>query len=54
MIDPEDRNMIVYSQNGVSKTLDESDDLSGADTLPDFSCKVADFFSWPTASTATP
>lgn len=51
VIDPEDRNVLVYSQNRESKTLDETDDLNGDGVLPDFQCKVSDFFAWPTTDT---
>lgn len=54
VIDPDDRSMIVYSQNQESKTLDETDDLTGDGILPGFACKVSDFFAWPIAATDTP
>ena len=54
VIDPEDRNILVCTQSDSSKTLDETDDLTGDGILPDFSCKVAAFFSWPAPSTPNP
>lgn len=54
VVDPEDRNMIVYTQNQESITLDETDDLTGGEILPGFHCKVSEFFAWPTTTTDTP
>ncbi len=54
VVDPDDRSMIVYSQNETPKTLDETDDLTGDGVLPDFACKVSDFFAWPTTTADTP
>jgi len=53
VVDPEDRNVIVYAQNQESKTLDETDELTGDGILPGFACKVGDFFAWPTQPSAT-
>ena len=54
VIDPEDRDVHVYSQTAPPKTLDVTDDLNGDGILPGFACKVSDFFAWPTNTTDTP
>jgi len=53
VLDPKDRNVMVHSQTGPSKTLDETDELTGESILPGFACKVGDFFAWPTQPSAT-
>ncbi len=54
VIDPEDRNVLIYTQNQESITLDETDELTGGEILPGFRCKVSEFFAWPTTTTDTP
>ena len=53
VIDPEDRNVLVHTHNQESKTLEATDELTGDGILPDFACKVGDFFAWPTPPAAT-
>lgn len=52
LVDPEDRIVTVYKPNEFHKVLDESDELTGNGVLPDFRCRVADFFTMPGASAA--
>ncbi len=47
VIDPEMRSVAVYRPGALPKVLDETDELSGEDVLPDFRCLVARFFSLP-------
>jgi Uma2 family endonuclease len=44
VVDPELRIVTVYRKQTESRTLEETDTLSGEDVLPGFSCKVADLF----------
>ncbi len=46
---PEERCLIRCQPKRSPKVLDAADTLTGNDILPDFSCRVADFFSPPTA-----
>jgi Uma2 family endonuclease len=46
-VDPEDRCVIRYVPKQPGSVLDETDELTGNGVLPDFSCRVADFFSLP-------
>ena len=47
LIDPEARNVTVYRPGKDYYILEEKDELSGDDVLPDFRCKVAEFFNLP-------
>ncbi|MGL6095026.1 MAG: Uma2 family endonuclease, partial [Fimbriiglobus sp.] len=53
---PEDLTVSVYRPGEFPKTLDETDDLTGNGVLPDFRCRVSDFFELaaPPAPTASP
>lgn len=53
LIDPDDRTVTVYQPNEFHKVLDETDELTGNGALPDFRCRVADFFTMPGPSTAS-
>jgi Uma2 family endonuclease len=44
VVDPENRVVDVYRQNGEHKRLHESDELLGEDVLPEFRCRVAELF----------
>jgi Uma2 family endonuclease len=47
LIDPEDRTVTVYRRERGQYLLKEDGELTGDDVLPDFRCKVADFFFLP-------
>jgi Uma2 family endonuclease len=47
LIDPELRTVTVYSANSGPRLLEEGDELDGGDVLPDFRCRVAEFFTLP-------
>lgn len=47
IIDPEVRTIGVHQAGKLSKVLDDSEELTGEDVLPDFRCRVADFFALP-------
>jgi Uma2 family endonuclease len=47
IIDPEVRSIAVYQAGKLPKVLDDTEELSGEDVLPDFRCRVADFFALP-------
>jgi Uma2 family endonuclease len=47
LVDPEELIVTVYRPNEFPKVLDETDELTGNGMLPDFSCKVSDFFALP-------
>ena len=53
-VDFEDRTVAVYRPDELSKTLDESDELTGNGVLPDFRCRVADLFALPGQPPAPP
>jgi len=47
IIDPEVRTIAVYQAGKLPKVLDETEELTGGDILPDFRCRVAEFFALP-------
>lgn len=47
LLDPEDRACTVFRLNQPIVYLEEADELTGMDVLPDFHCRVADFFVMP-------
>lgn len=51
VVDPELRTVTVYQRGQGRKieeyTLEESEELTGESALPDFRCKVAEFFEFP-------
>lgn len=47
LIDPETRNVTVYRPGKEHYVVEETEDLTGEDVLPDFRCKVAEFFRTP-------
>jgi Uma2 family endonuclease len=47
LIDPEAHNVTVYRLGKDYYILEETDELTGEDVLPDFRCKVAEFFALP-------
>lgn len=44
LVDPEVRTATVYAGSLRGTELDESETITGGDVLPEFSCKVAEFF----------
>jgi Uma2 family endonuclease len=47
LIDPEELTVTVYLPKEYPRVLDETDELTGNGVLPDFACRVADFFKMP-------
>jgi len=47
LIDPEDRTVTVYRRERGQYLLKVDEELTGDDVLPDFRCKIADFFYLP-------
>ncbi len=47
LVNPEERIVTVYQPGEIHRTLDEQDELSGNAVLPDFRCRVAEFFNIP-------
>ncbi len=45
LVDPDAQTVRVYHKSIRGSELDETDTIDGGDVLPEFSCKVADFFS---------
>lgn len=44
LVDPEARDVTVYRAGEIPLVLEETEELLGLDILPDFRCKVAEFF----------
>ena len=44
LVDPEVRTVTVYAGSLRGTELDETETITGGDVLPEFTCKVADFF----------
>jgi Uma2 family endonuclease len=47
LVDPEARNVTVYRLGRDHYVLEENEEITGEDVLPDFRCKVAEFFALP-------
>jgi len=47
VLDPDARNVIVHYPGNRDRVAEESQELTGNDILPDFRCRVADFFALP-------
>lgn len=47
VVDPEIRTVTVHRPGKAQVELDESQELTGEDVLPDFRCRIADFFTLP-------
>jgi Uma2 family endonuclease len=47
IVEPEVRSVQVFRLNEFPKVLDDTDELTGNGVLPDFACKVSDFFTVP-------
>jgi Uma2 family endonuclease len=47
LVDPEDRTITVYRRDRRPEVLEENEELTGDGAVPDFRCRVADFFFMP-------
>jgi Uma2 family endonuclease len=47
VLDPEGRDLTVYRPNATPVLVGAGEELTGYDVLPDFRCKVAEFFDVP-------
>jgi Uma2 family endonuclease len=47
VVDPEARNITVHQRGKEPLIFEESEELIGGDVLPDFRCRVAEFFALP-------
>lgn len=47
VVDPEARDVNVYRPESDPYLVDEAEELTGEDVLPDFRCKVGEFFQMP-------
>lgn len=47
LIDPEDRTIAIYRRDRPPEVLEEDEELIGDGILPNFRCRVADFFFMP-------
>jgi Uma2 family endonuclease len=50
LVDPEIRSVTVYRHGKDHYVLDEGEELTGEEVLPDFRCRVAEFFALPGAA----
>jgi Uma2 family endonuclease len=53
VIDPEDRTVMVFRPGEFTEVLTDEEELTGNGVLPDFRCRVAEFF-YTTGETDTP
>ena len=47
LVDPEERTITVYRANQFPQVVEEDEELTGGEELPDFRCRAADFFRMP-------
>ncbi len=47
VIDPETRNVTVHRSGQELRIIEEQEEITGEELLPDFRCRVADFFRLP-------
>lgn len=47
LVDPAGRTVTVYRQGQLPQVVEEDEELTGSDVLPDFRWRVADFFYLP-------
>jgi Uma2 family endonuclease len=47
VVDPEDRTVAIHRPGEFPRILEENEELTGNDQLPEFRCRVADFFFMP-------
>lgn len=52
LLDPEDRTIAIYRRDRPAEVLEEHEEVIGDGILPDFRCRVADFFYMPTDENA--
>ena len=52
VLDPEERTVTVYRPDVAPEALMMDGELTGGDILPDFRCRVADFFRLPGETSA--
>jgi Uma2 family endonuclease len=50
LVDPEVRSVTVYRHGKDHYVLDEGEELTGEEVLPDFRCRIAEFFAMPGAA----
>ena len=49
VVEPNTRTVVVHRADGSVAKLRDNDEITGESALPDFRCKVADFFAQPAA-----
>jgi Uma2 family endonuclease len=54
LIDPEERTVTVYRQDRAPEIREAEEELTGGSELPDFRCRVEDFFFMPGQSPPAP
>ena len=47
LVDPEGRSVTVYRPGQLPQVVEEDEELTGGDVLPQFRCQVADIFFLP-------
>jgi Uma2 family endonuclease len=47
VLDPDAKNVIVYQPGKEDKVIEADEEITGEDVLPDFRCRVAEFFALP-------
>jgi Uma2 family endonuclease len=47
VLDPDARNVIIHGAGGEDRVVEETGELTGNAILPDFRCRVAEFFDLP-------
>jgi Uma2 family endonuclease len=47
VLDPDARNVLVYQRGKEDDVVEANEDLTGNDVLPDFRCRVGEFFALP-------
>ena len=47
LIDPEDQTVAIHRRDQLPRVLEADEELTGDEYLPDFRCRVADFFFMP-------
>jgi Uma2 family endonuclease len=52
VVEPNTRTVVVHRADGSVTKLRDNDEISGESALPDFRCKVAEFFAQPAAKPA--
>jgi len=47
ILDPDAKNVVVHYPDGTDRNVEENEELTGNDVLPEFRCRVGDFFALP-------